>query len=367
MPQIKPKTVVKGAQSAGLSVGMIVTLVGLVILAILSAVGFSRNTRGKKFKKIDNVIYLVAFAVVIAGTGAIAMVDKEFPVQVYGLIGTALLVLGILHVWLMYLLLSWSERDSFLAEGFFTLYVGSVGSLGFVLLFYFLDKQGYGLTYNWLLLLFPLPYLMLKAYDYWMQIDFLKYEGWKYPESRVANSNYSAEYLTHKQTVFFILSEVDPENKHLRHLQLEIDPAYQFGEFFHFYIYDKSRRRELRPIQHVVKAPDGTPLSWMFFVYPKKWWQRRRFIDPDLTFRENNISHGQSVVALRVPGSTYGRQDVRKIKSALRQMNIRSHAYSPPAEQQTNITGQSPQPKTKPNPTSSTSQETRGRFRDSNQ
>jgi len=302
--QIKPKAIVKKgikASKAGISPLLIVLAIVLLLLAIGCAMGFFSVLKDQKksYSKVGVWFHVIGFTVLFCGLGMTALGTQSNPQSFHAILVTLFLVLGILHVWFMYLFHPWSSTDSFLPELLFTGFVSALGSLGFVLLFFFLDKDGYNLAFDTSLLAFIVPFFVTAAYHHWLKIPPKLYEGWNFPEYRKADVAHYRNLVGQHKMYVNLLTTSSLFDEHPRvYRSLRAVPAYKFGDFFHIFIQEQVNNG--KQFLHYNRDAMNNAVEWVFYIENDSWLNPRKMIHPDMTFKENDIRNGDTIVARRV-------------------------------------------------------------------
>ncbi len=313
--QIKPKTIVKKgikASKSGISPLLIVISILLLLLAMGCAMGFFSTLKDQKkpYSKIGVWFHVIGFTVLFSGLGLTSLGTQTNPQTFHAILVSLFLVLGILHVWFMYLFHPWSSSTSFLPELLFTGFVTSLGSLMFVLLFYFLDKDGYNLSFDTSILAFLVPFFIITAWNQWIRIPSKVYEGWNFPEYGRANvEHYRTLVAQHKMYINLVTSASLFEDHPKMYRSLRAVPAYNFGDFFHIFIQEQINNG--KTFLHYARDPMNNPVEWVFFIEQDSWWNNKKIVRPDLSFKENEIKSGDTIIAQRVVD---GRFEIKETK-----------------------------------------------------
>lgn len=319
--QVNPKKTLKygkKAAKAGISIWFIIIIVLLLLATIGFAMGFYQSIKEKNHKKNAILFHVIGFGLVMMGLGLTAMREVGDPEFEFWLFSGGFFLLGSLHTWFMYLLHKWSNRESFWPEAFFTGYVGCLGTLLFILVYYFMDRTGYGISFGLSILTFPLPFLFVKSFDQFMAFPQRTYAGWKYPNRRPA---VMANNIQDATLIHIIISEEHANNAYPRKVLVKVSPEFIFGDFFHAWVHERNHQSNLGTILYLNRGPQNEPISWVFYVKPKYWWQFRRYINPGDTFRKNRISQADMVVALRIKGDTFYSRDISSSASYVDSMS----------------------------------------------
>ncbi len=290
----------KKAIDKGINPLLVVIAIVLLLSFLGSMIGFFTVLKEQKKGHSKRAIWfqVIGFTVLFCGLGALGAAPQSQAQAFHWILIIAFLVLGTLHVWFMYLFHSWSTSQSFLAELLFTLFVASLGSLGFVLLFYFLDQDGLNLVFDPTLIAFLVPFFVIACYHQWMRIPKRSMSGWVFPSNRRPNTSMIRDAVNRPHMMISIMLYEDLNNNYPYNLPLRAIPTFKFGEYFHAFINEQLQHGHR--IKHHDKDPSGAPVSWIFYKHDTDKWKRRNYIDPELDFRKNEIKAGDTIVALRI-------------------------------------------------------------------
>jgi hypothetical protein len=296
---------------------MLVLLINLVVVTLaIALVVFLRNN-GKLDKRTWR--YAGIFALLALLTGAIMWVlyDRaQVPIFYIFLISLgAFLVAGYFHAQEMYDLL-WAQRDthnpsqdSFWKEAGFTFLLSALMTLLCLALFgYLMNKWEVAASMWGLLLLFPLPFILTKTYDFLAQIpqkDFDKkwfYEIFPFDETqwkrenmvsigfKVADSIKNENRWFHTKARFSIVIPRDQELRMIYRLALR----------------EYHKKKPSVPVQELGYEENIPRFWWLFYVpfvlwKPSTWWRKTYYLDPNESIANNQLRNGDFIVAKRMP------------------------------------------------------------------
>ncbi|WP_207431284.1 TssN family type VI secretion system protein [Sabulibacter ruber] len=294
---------------------LLLFILSVILVLAVSLVLFLLND-GKLDKK--TWVYAGVFAFVSLMTGAIMWLLYEMaqlPIFYIFVIGLVIfLIAGYFHLEKLYSLL-WARRDadnwskdSFLKEAGFTFSLASVMSLICLMCFGFLLKKWDVAASMWgFLLIFPLPFLLTKAYDFLRQIpekDFDKkwfYEVFPFDETQwkrenmvsvgfqVADSLQNEGRWFSKKARFSIVIPRDQELRMIYRLALR----------------EYHKKNPSVPVQELGYEEEGPKFWWLFYVpfllwKPRTWWRQNPYLDPNESIANNHLRNGDFIVAKRM-------------------------------------------------------------------
>ncbi|GAA4395406.1 hypothetical protein GCM10023187_02240 [Nibrella viscosa] len=241
------------------------------------------------------ILYGLGIVLLLGGISWLGTLDTA-SFQTYYLLAQALaLGVGILHVWL-------GERFGYLTydllflrnvlPAFLLMLAGMIVSL---VLYQFTGHLADRWTFVTSLIPFLIPVLVVLAYQYFLAIPAADYKKWYYP----INGDMPDIDLIDLSKILVIQFEFlkTPEDRHDTNFKAKAPVAMSLGDLFLVFINDYNERT---PASQIVFTHDtGQPYGW---VFSKKaaWWQRPRFLDPELNFSQNYLNDNDTIIAHRV-------------------------------------------------------------------
>ncbi len=272
-----------------------ITLSGifLFVAAIFGGI-FSYLFKGRGSLKVKSlVIYSAIFLILMAALGLVGLTEMETPFSTYICLQLMVLLLGVLHTWLLYKINRWPSRGSFWPELVFTLVVTFVGLTGFIWVFGWLNGKDYLNLFSTAALLFPLPYLVLKSFDYALGVPFPEYKKWFYSSTDIPQLE---EFPDERVIVIALEFCRNPGDKVPVKSRAKAPLRMEFGSYYALFLNEYNEAHIGTPIQYLddIKQDFG----WTFYK-KNKWWQLKKYIDPSDTFEQNKLRENDIIVAER--------------------------------------------------------------------
>lgn len=176
----------------------------------------------------------------------------------------------------------------------------ALGFVGFSLLFsYFLDNE-LGFYYALSSFVFFIPYGFMFTFNLLVSIPPEIHKIWYYPldmaEPDFDNIDTNNIYLLELE---LLKSPGDDSMKNYLQLTTVRAPVNMiFGEWFRYFINNYNYKFEENPIRFLDKS--GEPHGWIFSTKPQSLWKSKKYIDPDLTIKNNKLTDKTVIVAKRV-------------------------------------------------------------------
>ncbi|MBK9733161.1 MAG: hypothetical protein IPO83_18055 [Chitinophagaceae bacterium] len=257
----------------------------------------TRVSKNKFFK------YLLVAFVLGAVTSMVGFLPMINPQWVHLMLMAILILLGILHLSEMSRRFGWSANNDLQAEFLFTLSVMLVGCIGFAIAFYAAGRyipapsfmnNGYTGLMSAAFIIFPLPWLLEKSFNMAISIPPERYKEWLFPtrtivpDESIDRSRYAAV------TIVLPKKYGDSMNSNL---QGKAFYEIKLGDMFYFYIQEWNYKYPNDKIQYL--DDENKSFGWYFYI-KDKWWQSKRYLDPDLTIYQNGIRINQIIKGERV-------------------------------------------------------------------
>jgi hypothetical protein len=246
-----------------------------------------------------SVVYVLAMVMLFVAIGALGLLTTAANIQwIYLAMQLLFVGAGLLHVWLMYRQNNWLDSERFWPGVWFSLLIMVLGAVAMVG-GYFGLKALTNAHLTTAVLAFLIPYLVTRTLDYYLQIPRKQYKQWHYPMDRRAQDAIVDRLDTIDMSKMLVLQFEFPktvqETKHTN-FKAKAPLALLFGELFFVFLHDYNERHAEGTID--IFTPQKNPHGWVFYK-KHHWWQRRRYMDPHLTFPANGILDNDIIVAER--------------------------------------------------------------------
>ncbi|GAB3947537.1 hypothetical protein GCM10028805_19960 [Spirosoma harenae] len=244
-------------------------------------------------KRFPGILYCLVIGLLLGAITYAGTLESANFQQYYILVQALAIGVGILHVWL-------SPR---FAPNFFTTFglgliitlVVMLGGMGLGFVIY--SKTGH-LDSRWpfvtSLIPFVIPFLIVRAYEYYLDIPPADYKKWYYP----INGDMPDVDLLDLSKILVIQFEFlkTPTDSNYTNFKAKAPVAMSLGDLFLIFINDYNERTPASPIQFTDAA--GRPFGWVF-AKKTAWWQRPVYFDPALDFNQNRLVDNATIVAMR--------------------------------------------------------------------
>lgn len=278
----------------GFAIKFIAAYLLLPLLAVL--LGVLVYVIAKKNKLLNNkkvIFYILLCGVILGLPGLLGFFDYNFMPYMYSLLAIIYLVLGCYSQSIMLHFLKDLKGKSFFLKFMFNLSIMFLGSGLFSLFFNLTNELQYGLWACTCVLPFLFPMLYEKALQCYLDIPAEIYKIWKYSDEYDSDSfNIDLEkVMVVDLELFRKVDDTDSER-----ITGKVSEDSIFGQWFQRMIDDCNRKSPADPI---VYQNDAGYFEWIFYIKPS-FFSRRKYIDPDYTFADNNLKRRCTIIAKRV-------------------------------------------------------------------
>jgi hypothetical protein len=271
----------------------------ITVAAFLAGVFFFLNNDGRKISVKVFILYTLATVLLFAAMGFTGLITIEDPLKYF--IGTqvGMLALGILHAVVFSAVRGRGDEEYFWSDLIFTTYVTMLGAFIYI---FIRARVSDGNYYNLYLLssfiLFLVPFILGKTYDYLYAIPEEEYEKWFFPIDKDFESELDDEDFDDKKTIIVPIQIIGLTTKDENVIGGEIlaPLKFEFGHWLAIYFLQRNDRFPGEQIEYLDQY--GQPQGWIFYVKPK-WYQSRRYLDAKLTIADNELTGKETIVCER--------------------------------------------------------------------
>lgn len=278
----------------GFAIKFILAYLLLPLLAVL--LGVLVCIIAKKNKLLNNkkiIFYILLGGVTLGLPGLLGFFDYNFMPYIYALLVVVYLTLGCYSQSIMFYFLKDLKEKSFFLKFMFNLAIMVLGIGLFSLFFNLTNELQYGLWACTCVLPFMFPMLYGKTSRCYLDIPAEIYKVWKYSDEYDSDSfNIDLErVMVVDLELFRKVDDTDSER-----ITGKVSEDSVFGQWFQRMIDDCNRKSPADPI---VYQNDAGYFEWIFYIKPS-FFSRRKYIDPEHTFADNNLKRKCTIIAKRV-------------------------------------------------------------------
>tara|TARA_R110002124_G_scaffold138798_1_gene302828 strand:- start:55172 stop:56047 length:876 start_codon:yes stop_codon:yes gene_type:complete len=275
-----------------LSIGLIIisTLVMMLVTKLRKL--FSKN---KKKAILYALLILITFA--LTGLLSSSKVLNDTPLNSYFAFQFIFLLLGVLHLYVLrnYFPSLSADKSEFWPEFLFTLAYACLGLIAFIQI---VNRFRSPFSYIFMssAILFVLPTLFYKMYEFAMQIAIPIYDSWQFPVNKDIKDP-TKEELVNPRVISFEFKK-NKDQSDITNFRVKAPQAMEFGKLFYFFIIDYNERHPEGKIE-VIDERSNEPNEWVFHFKPN-WWSPIKHINFNQTVAANNIKEDTVIICRRV-------------------------------------------------------------------
>jgi hypothetical protein len=270
----------------GISIGIFILLSSLIA-----------NFLSNKNKLIVyTILFIIAFAM-IAVLGFKGLISE--PLILCVVFQCCFLILGILHVNAVYHHFEWSEEKSFLPEFGFTIFIWMICVIPYLLIYKAINDDGFHYIMIGTTLFFIVPLFFNQTFESAIQIPEKIYKRWIFPAGKKMEDPSDSEMGN--LLIISLLIQRKGVYEELTQFKIKAPENMPFGKLFYFFIEDYNSAHPDMPIEYSDKL--AKPYEWMFYFKPI-WYlgNLKRYIDPELTSKQNKLRENSVIVCERCEG-----------------------------------------------------------------
>lgn len=267
---------------------LIYPLLGLIMIVVAALVAKKNGlTKNKRL-----IAHMLLSVLILAVPAVFGFLDYNFmPYAYIALVGVYLIV-GFLND----RMLPWAFNNpglKYRAKIIFTLFQTVVAMLLFVLVFNLCNELKYGLWASTTMLAFVLPSLLVQSYRLFIYIPTPIYKIWEYDSAHGFNAPDELDHSKLKVVRVEVFKQ-ETDAKPTR-INTKFHDDMIFSDWIKLLLDDYNKQWAHAPIQVFSEESSG----WIFYV--KSWaLAPRRYLDYELTLKENRIKERHLIVGKRV-------------------------------------------------------------------
>jgi hypothetical protein len=244
----------------------------------------------KKFGK-RPVLYAIILVLLLGCAGLLQWANTGSADTYFYFAQVLVLMLGIAHIFLMYRLVPQIRPGDFWKGLGFSVLIMLAGAGVAAIAFYFIGLDYRFLTY---ILPFVVPFICGQVFRFFFDIPSPVYKNWYYPLNEEMPDLDMID-LSRIEVISFVFNK-HPGDATQTNFTAKAPLNMTLGQLFFIFINDYNDKNEQHPI-HYLRTP-GQPHGWLFYR-KKKWFGRKEYLDPDLSFLDNTVQPNEFIYALR--------------------------------------------------------------------
>ncbi len=222
---------------------------------------------------------------------------NDIPINSYYGIQFMFFALGILHLFVLRKFFPELSSDSaeFFPEFLFTIAYTCLGLIAFLQIVSRF-RPSFSYLFAASALLFIIPTLIYKMYEFALEIAIPVYDSWLYPLGKEIKDP-TKEELANPKVISFEFRKNEDEDD-ITNFRVKAPQAMEFGKLFYFFLVDYNERHPEGEIE-ILDEKTQVPCSWSFHLKPN-WWSTVKRINFNKTVAANNIKEDSVIICNRV-------------------------------------------------------------------
>lgn len=271
-------------------------LAGFSLLAVTGRIAGRIKGSFQPYLKIS-LIYLLVSSFFFALAGLLG--NHLFftnPLRIFIILQLAFLLLGIVHIYYMPRLLTFTNgKNSIGISILFTLVVSVFGYMIFVLTFKWINRDGYHYITGAAILFFIIPLFVYQAFLKAIDMPPKIYTEWFYPVHATIEEP-DDDKLKNMLVISFEFQKKLNE-PHFTNFRAKAPRDMEFGQLFYYFINDYNERHPNAKIEYADKQLNA--YGWIFYQKPTWYSISTKYINTEKTFFANRIRENEIIVCRR--------------------------------------------------------------------
>jgi hypothetical protein len=272
--------------------GAFVFGLGALVINMISSLDGSFKPHMK-----SSLIYLILSFLIFSFIGLSSYPDVfTSPASQFFFLQVFFLFAGILHMYGIRKYLKWTnEPEAFWTELLFSMLVGILGCVGFLIVHWLINKNGMQFMMAGSMIFFIIPLVFNQCFRKAIGIPPKILHEWYYP----VNSEIEEPEDSKLKNLLVISFEFQKKihDAHLTNFRAKAPVDMEFGQLFYYFINDYNERHRDNKIQFVNQG--GDPHGWIFYKRPRWYSLFTSYVDAEKTIYNNRIRENDVIICAR--------------------------------------------------------------------
>ncbi|HWK03335.1 MAG TPA: TssN family type VI secretion system protein [Puia sp.] len=206
------------------------------------------------------------------------------------------LLLGVAHYYFMHQYLLWSvSKKAFWLELVFTLLIGLFGSISFLLIYHFVNRNGLQYVMAGSIVFFLIPFFFYQTFQTAIGIPPKILKEWFYPVKQEMEEPEDSK-MKNLLVISFEFQKMT-NDPHFTNFRAKAPVDMDMGQLFYFFINDYNERHPSSRIEFV--NPSGEPHGWIFYKKSRWYSILTKYMDAEKTIYSNHIKENDVIICTR--------------------------------------------------------------------
>ncbi len=281
------------------NMAIVLMILGLVVLGVTVLLANLIERYKGSFKPYRKAtLWYMFFSFLLFSVVALAAFPGVFdsPTNYFIFLQFYFFMMGLCHFYFMHQMLRWSgDPEAFWLEGLFTSLIGILGSIGFMIVYRLLNKNGLQFTMSASILLFIIPLVFYQAFRKAIAIPPKIMKEWFYPVNEEMDEPEESKMKNLLVISFEFQKQVN--DSEVTNFRAKAPTDMEFGQLFYYFINDYNDRHPNSRISFVTSR--GDPHGWIFYKKPNWYSVITNYINADKTIFNNHIKENDVIICTR--------------------------------------------------------------------
>lgn len=244
-----------------------------------------------------SVIYILAASLFFAAIGFLGHPSVFInPMSSFIILQLLFILFGILHVYYLPKLLAWADDEkAFPVTMLFTIIVAIFGYMFFVVVFKWVNRDGYHYVAGASTLFFIIPLLVYRTFLKAIAIPPKILKQWYYPVNEEIQEP-NDDKLKNMLVISFEFQKKSDE-PHFTNFRAKAPRDMEFSQLFYYFINDYNERHPNGKIEFTEATNE--PYGWIFYKKPRWYTINTVYIDTEKSFYANRVRENDVIVCRR--------------------------------------------------------------------
>lgn len=177
----------------------------------------------------------------------------------------------------------------------FTILAGIIGSIGFIIVYSLINREGFQYNMATSICSFIIPWFVYKTFEQAVAIPPKILKQWYYPLNKELEE--PDESKLRNLLVISFEFQKQTTDMHFTNFRAKAPVDMEFGELFYYFVNDYNERHPNAKIEFADTTGDAH--GWIFYKKPKWYTLATQYINSDRTIFNNNIKENDIIICSR--------------------------------------------------------------------
>lgn len=241
--------------------------------------------------------YALVSCLIFALLGATSyFIDSLAPQVFFNVSALGFFLLGFLHFYLYDHWQLYNPESKFSSTFLFSILILVLGFITYTLAFYFLSKKSsYVFLMPITLIAFLIPLWIHRSFDLALNVPAVDYKKWYFPEKPIV-LDFDNIDTSNISIITYVFSKKHGDTE-ISNFQTKAPYELKLGDLFYGFLQEWNHRNPQSTIEYMDE--EKLPFGWLFYI-KEAWYLPKRYLDPDLTIKDNKLKVNQIIITKRI-------------------------------------------------------------------